>query len=267
MGGAGPPVIPRGPRIAREAPDARDVLFPVRPPRGPPAASSGLLGRPGGRRPGRADAAARPGRADRAGRRTYAGATPRPRRRRTDVPDILSAPDPSPPPRAGRALPLHRTYFRPLPPDRAGSPPRVSPGSGPRTGSASPLDSELQSIPRSRTYFRDAAALNASPYRYTGHTFGDAAALNASPYRYTGHTFGPMVVKSSSTHFRADPGPAPHLVFISIQRYTGHSWRPSITLHRTYFRRCTHVKPDILLPLNRTYFGRALPLNRTYHYR
>ena len=30
---------------------------------------------------------------------------------------------------------------------------------------------------------------------------------------------------------------------------------------------CTHDEPDILLPMNRTYLGRALTMNRTYHYR
>lgn len=30
---------------------------------------------------------------------------------------------------------------------------------------------------------------------------------------------------------------------------------------------CTHDEPDILLPMYRTYLGRALTMNRTYHYR
>lgn len=255
MGGTGPPVVPRaearrGPRTAPEAPGAPGRGFSRPPPR------AGLQRPPG------------PSRGPSAG-----PLRPRPARRRLGQgrPCRLKGLREPSRPGHGAGVPMHRTYFRPRTPPRRPGPaahyrytghtfgrsppigpgprPAFPPGSGPRTGSASPLDSELQSIPRSRTYFRDAAV------------------LNTSPYRYTGHTFGLMVVKSSETRFRADSGPAPHLVFISIQRYTGHSWRPSITLHRTYFRHCTHVKPDILLPLNRTYFGCALPLNRTYHYR
>ena len=40
-----------------------------------------------------------------------------------------------------------------------------------------------------------------------------------------------------------------------------HHDQPSI------FGACTHDVPDILLPMNRTYLGRALTMYRTYHYR
>jgi hypothetical protein len=51
------------------------------------------------------------------------------------------------------------------------------------------------------------------------------------------------------------------LAIVETYEVCVHHDRPSI------FGACTHDEPDILLPMNRTYLGRALTMNRTYHYR
>jgi hypothetical protein len=123
-------------------------------------------------------------------------------------------------------------------------------------------------------------------YRCTGHTWPlgpsrrdleTTRSAGVRDYRCTGHTWPSGAV--------APRQPGRGLVGLSITMYRTYlaardafSGRSTLAILETYeacvhhdrpsiLGACTHDEPDILLPMYRTYLGRALTMNRTYHYR
>ena len=142
---------------------------------------------------------------------------------------------------------------------------------------------------RGRAVDHRATETRLGTYRCTGHTspaepLGPPLLRITCPSRCTGHTFDRLSGKSVH-HDVPDIPRLATLGVLSITMYrtylsppTAPSGQSTLAIVETYeacvhhdvpdiFRACTHDEPDILLPMNRTYLGRALTMYRTYHYR
>jgi hypothetical protein len=122
----------------------------------------------------------------------------------------------------------------------------------------------------------------ADKYRCTGHTWPWK-----SPDDPPGSTWRTPLDTTDEPDILGSGMPrhlnGPVVLYITMNRtylafWTAFSGRSTLAILETYdacvhpdvpdiFGACTHDVPDILLPMNRTYLGRALTMNRTYHYR